>query len=127
LENHSGEYLSKVSENIIYIPETSQRYDLLTVSTFFLVSLSVGGILGEINLTWRKKKLDVVTRGESLGGTYTATISGFKSLQGGRSKLGMGGSNVGIVGSGGHYMSTSCVKRGGERGLSTLIFGTFLR
>jgi len=60
----------------------------------------VGAILGEINLTWRKKRLDEMTRGESLGDTYAATISGFESLQGGRSKLGMEGSNVGIVGRG---------------------------
>jgi len=46
-------------------------------------------ILGEITLTRRRKKLDEMTKGESLGDAYAATISRIKSLRAGRSKLGM--------------------------------------
>jgi len=46
-------------------------------------------ILGEITLHQRRRKLDEMTKGESLGDAYAATVSRIKSLKGGRSKLGM--------------------------------------
>jgi len=46
-------------------------------------------ILGEITLHQRRRKLDEMTKGESLGDAYAATVSRIKALQGGRSKLGM--------------------------------------
>ena len=46
-------------------------------------------ILGEVTLTRRRRKLDEMTKGGSLGDAYAATISRIRSLRGGRSKLGM--------------------------------------
>ena len=46
-------------------------------------------ILGEITLTRRRKKLDDMTKGDGLGGAYTATLSRIKAQPGNRSKLGM--------------------------------------
>ena len=41
------------------------------------------------SLTRRRKKLDDVTKGDGLGGAYTATLSRIKAQPGNRSKLGM--------------------------------------
>ena len=46
-------------------------------------------ILGEVTLTRRRKKLDDMTKGDGLGGAYTATLSRIKAQPGNRSKLGM--------------------------------------
>jgi len=76
--------------NIKYLANTSPRDDPLTVvSSFLLVSLNMDAVLGEITLHQRRRKLDEMTKGEGLGDVYTATISRIKSLQGGRSKLGL--------------------------------------
>jgi len=42
-----------------------------------------------MTLTRRRKKLDEMTKGDGLGNAYAATLSRIKSLQRGRSKLGM--------------------------------------
>ena len=74
--NHSGEDLGNVSKSIKNIPNTSLRYDSLTVVvlSFRLVSLNIDAILGEITLNRRRKKLDEMIKGEGLGGAYVATL-----------------------------------------------------
>ena len=46
-------------------------------------------ILGEVTLYQRRKKLDEMTKGESLGDAYSVTLSRVKAQQGSKSKLGM--------------------------------------
>jgi len=46
-------------------------------------------ILGEVTLHKRRKKLDEMTKGESLGDAYGATISRMKAQQRGKSEIGM--------------------------------------
>ena len=46
-------------------------------------------ILGEIPLTWRRKKLDEKTNGDGLGGAYTETISWIQAQPESRSRLRM--------------------------------------
>ena len=46
-------------------------------------------ILGEITLSRRRKKLDEMTKGESLGDAYSVALSRVKAQQESRSKLGM--------------------------------------
>jgi len=79
-----------VSRNIKCTPNTSSRYDSLTVvSSFLLVSLNIDAILGEITLHQRRKKLDEMTKGEGLGDAYAATLSRMKAQPRNRSRLGM--------------------------------------
>jgi len=59
------------------------------VSSFLLVALNIDAILGEITLYQRRKKLDEMTKGESLGDAYAATLSRMKVQSRSRSKLGM--------------------------------------
>jgi len=59
------------------------------VSSFLLVALNMDAILGEVTLHKRRKKLDEMTKGESLGDAYGATISRMKAQQRGKSELGM--------------------------------------
>jgi len=59
------------------------------IPSFLLVSLNIDAILGEITLHQRRKKLDEMTKGESLGHAYAATLSRVKTQQKSRSKLGM--------------------------------------
>ena len=57
--------------------------------SFLLVSLNIKAILGEATLAWRRKKLDLMTKGDDLGDAYAATLSRIRALEGGKSKLGM--------------------------------------
>ena len=61
----------------------------MVASSFLLVSLSVGAILDEVTLTWRRKKLDEMTKGEGLGDAYAATLLRMRAQPKSRSKLGM--------------------------------------
>jgi len=89
-ENHPGEDLGKVNKNIKYIPNTSRRYDSLTVTpSFLLISLNMDAILGEVTLNRRRRKLEEMTKGKGLGDAYDATLSRIKAQSGSRSKLGM--------------------------------------
>jgi len=46
-------------------------------------------ILGEITLSWRRKKLHEMTKGEGLGDAYTGALSRIQAQPESRSKLGM--------------------------------------
>jgi len=76
--------------NVKYISNASLSYYSLTVmSSFLLISLNIGAILGEVTLHQRRKKLDKVIEGGSLGEAYSVTISRIKAQQRSMSKLGM--------------------------------------
>ena len=59
------------------------------IPSFLLVSLNIDEILAEITLYQRRKRLDEMTKGKSLGDAYAATISRMKAQQRSRAKLGM--------------------------------------
>ena len=59
------------------------------ISSFLLVSLNIDAILAEIAPYQRRKKLDEMTKGEGLDDAYAATLSGMKTLQRSKWKLGM--------------------------------------
>ena len=59
------------------------------ISSFLLVSLNMDAILGEITLSRRRKKLDEMTKGESLGDAYSVALSRIMAQRGSRSKLAM--------------------------------------
>ena len=57
--------------------------------SFLLVSLNIDAILGEVSLHQRRKKLDEMTKGESLRDAYAATLSRMNAQPKSRAKLGM--------------------------------------
>jgi len=59
------------------------------VSRFLLVSLNIDAILGEVTITQRKKKLEVMARGNGLSDAYTATLRRLGVQEGNRSVLGL--------------------------------------
>ena len=59
------------------------------VSRFLLVSLSIEGILGEVTIRQRRKKLEEMTQGNGLSDAYTATLSRLKAQKGYKSELGL--------------------------------------
>ena len=59
------------------------------VPSFLLVSLNMKAIPGEATLTRRRKKLDMMIKGDDLGNAYAATLSRIKVSEGGKSTLGM--------------------------------------
>jgi len=59
------------------------------MSSFLLVSLNIDAILSELTLHQRRKKLDEMIKGDSLGDAYTATLSRVQAQPKSRSKLGM--------------------------------------
>ena len=59
------------------------------VSRFLLVSLSIEGILGEVTIRQRRKKLEEMTQGNGLSDAYTATLSRLKAQKGYKSVLGL--------------------------------------
>ena len=59
------------------------------ISSFLLVSLNIDAILAEIAPYQRRKKLDEMTKGEGLDDAYAATLSGMKTQQRSKWKLGM--------------------------------------
>jgi len=56
---------------------------------FLLVSLNMGIILGEVTIGLRKRKLDKMTHGNSLGDVYTTILTRLKAQKAYRSVLGM--------------------------------------
>jgi len=61
----------------------------MTVRRFLLVSLNIDGILGEITVRQRRKKLEEITRGNGLSDTYTATLTRLKAQKGNKPALGL--------------------------------------
>jgi len=61
----------------------------MVVPSFLLVSLNIDAILDEVTPHRRRKKLDEMTKGESLGDAYAATLSRMKAQPRSRAKLGM--------------------------------------
>jgi len=59
------------------------------MSSFLLVSLNIDAILSELTLHQRRKKLDEMTKGDSLGDAYAATLSRVQTQPRSGSKLGM--------------------------------------
>ena len=59
------------------------------MSRFLLVSLNIDAILGEVTITQRKKKLEVMARGNGLSDAYTATLRRLGVQEGNRSVLGL--------------------------------------
>jgi len=59
------------------------------VSRFLLVSLNIDAILGEVTITQRKKKLEVMARGNGLSDAYTATLRRLRVQEGNKSVLGL--------------------------------------
>jgi len=85
----------------------------------------MNAMLGEVTLNRRRKKLGKSLEGRALEMLYAATISGFKSLQGGMSKLGMEVLMWVSQAASPLHIDGLCQALGG-RGLSTWIFGAFL-
>ena len=56
---------------------------------FLLVSLNIDAVLREVKIAQRRKKLQVMARGNGLSDTYTATIRQLKAQKGNKSVLGM--------------------------------------
>ena len=59
------------------------------VARFLLVSLNLEGILGEVTIRQRRKKLEEMTQGNGLRDAYTATLSRLKAQKGYKSVLGL--------------------------------------
>jgi len=78
-----------VSKNIKHIPNTSELYSLIMVSSFLLVSLTIDAVLSVPTLRGRRKTLDEITKGDSLGDAYAETLSRVQAQPRSRSKLGM--------------------------------------
>ncbi|RPA91552.1 hypothetical protein L873DRAFT_1639582, partial [Choiromyces venosus 120613-1] len=56
---------------------------------FLLVSLSIETILGETTISKRRKRLDEMTKQQSVGNVYTATLERIKAQNGSKSRLAM--------------------------------------
>ena len=59
------------------------------MSRFLLISLNIDAILGEVTITQRKKKLEVMARGNGLSDAYTANLRRLRVQEGNKSVLGL--------------------------------------
>jgi len=65
------------------------KYLQTIVSRFLLVSLNIDAILGEVTIAQRRKKLEVMARGNGLSDAYTATLGRLRAQKGNKSVLGL--------------------------------------
>jgi len=73
----------------VHFRNTCKGNSLTLVARFQLVSLNINGILGEVTIYKRRKKLEEMTKGKGLGDAYTPTLTRIRSQGGSKSRLGM--------------------------------------
>lgn len=71
------------------LSQSNPGHSLTILYRFVLVSLNMDAIMGEVTIHQRRKMLHAMTKGESLGDAYTATLARMKAQTGGKSRLAM--------------------------------------